>query len=45
MRLQNALKSAVERLPKVTGTGGQVQLGRELGGLLNLADKEAQKRR
>jgi ATP-dependent Clp protease ATP-binding subunit ClpB len=42
--LTNALKSALERLPKVTGTGGEVQIGRELLALLNLADKEAQKR-
>jgi len=41
--LANGLKSALERLPKVTGTGGEVQIGRELGALLNLADKEAQK--
>jgi len=41
--LGNALKSAVERQPKVSGTGGQVQIGRELLALLNLADKEAQK--
>ena len=42
--LVNALKTALERLPKVSGTGGEVQVGRELGSLLNLADKEAQKR-
>lgn len=42
--LLNGLKSAVDRLPKVTGTDGQVQIGRELAGLLNLADKESQKR-
>ncbi len=42
--LLNGLKSALDRLPKVTGTDGQVQIGRELSGLLNLADKEAQKR-
>jgi ATP-dependent Clp protease ATP-binding subunit ClpB len=42
--LANSLKSALERLPKVTGTGGEVQIGRELLALLNLADKEAQKR-
>jgi len=41
--LGNALKSAVERQPKVSGTGGQVQIGRDLLALLNLADKEAQK--
>jgi ATP-dependent Clp protease ATP-binding subunit ClpB len=42
--LASALKTSLERLPKVTGTGGEVQLGRESGALLNLADKEAQKR-
>ncbi len=42
--LVSGLKSALERLPKVTGTDGQVQIGRELAGLLNLADKESQKR-
>ncbi len=42
--LVNALKGSLERLPKVSGTGGDVQVGRELGALLNLADKEAQKR-
>ncbi|MEB0135688.1 ATP-dependent chaperone ClpB [Actimicrobium sp. CCC2.4] len=42
--LTSALKSALERLPKVSGTGGEVQVGRELGALLNVADKEAQKR-
>jgi ATP-dependent Clp protease ATP-binding subunit ClpB len=41
--LANGLKSALERLPKVSGTGGEVQVGRELMALLNLADKEAQK--
>jgi ATP-dependent Clp protease ATP-binding subunit ClpB len=42
--LQNALRHALERLPKVSGNGGDVQVGRELVGLLNLADREAQKR-
>ncbi|MBC3879091.1 ATP-dependent chaperone ClpB [Undibacterium sp. FT79W] len=42
--LVNGLKSAMDRLPKVSGTDGQVQIGRELTGLLNLADKESQKR-
>ncbi len=41
--LVNALKSALERLPKVSGNNGEVQVGRELAALLNLADKEAQK--
>ena len=42
--LANGLKGGIDRLPKVSGTGGQVQIGRELLALLNLADKEAQKR-
>ncbi|MBK4736837.1 ATP-dependent chaperone ClpB [Noviherbaspirillum pedocola] len=41
--LTNSLKSALQRLPKVSGTGGEVQVGRELQALLNLADREAQK--
>src|SRR5688572_24236471 len=42
--LRSALKSAIERLPKVEGQGGEVNVSRELGNLLNLTDKEAQKR-
>ncbi|MGJ7918294.1 ATP-dependent chaperone ClpB [Massilia sp. LXY-6] len=42
--LSTALRSALERLPKVSGTGGDVQVGRELVQLLNLADRESQKR-
>jgi ATP-dependent Clp protease ATP-binding subunit ClpB len=42
--LINSLKAALDRIAKVTGTDGQVQIGRELMGLLNLADKESQKR-
>jgi ATP-dependent Clp protease ATP-binding subunit ClpB len=42
--LGNSLKGALERLPKVSGTGGEIQVGRELMSLLNLADREAQKR-
>jgi ATP-dependent Clp protease ATP-binding subunit ClpB len=42
--MTNALKIAIERLPKVSGTGGETQAGRDLMSLLNLADKEAQKR-
>ena len=41
--LANQLKQAIERLPSVTGAGGEIQVGRELAALLNLADKEAQK--
>ena len=43
-KLASSLNSAVDRLPKVSGTGGDVQIGRELMNVLNLADKEAQKR-
>ena len=42
--LTKALKSSQESLPKVSGTGGNVQVSRELMAVLNLADKEAQKR-
>ncbi|MBV6324996.1 ATP-dependent chaperone ClpB [Duganella violaceipulchra] len=42
--LTKALGASLERLPKVSGTGGDVQAGRELVSVLNLADKEAQKR-
>jgi ATP-dependent Clp protease ATP-binding subunit ClpB len=41
--LMSELKSIIDRLPKVSGTGGEVQVSRELMSLLNLADKEAQK--
>ena len=42
--LRGALKSALERLPNIEGTGGEVTISRDLGNLLNLTDKEAQKR-
>src|SRR5471030_1435262 len=41
--LQTALKDAMTRLPQVRGTDGNVQVSRDLAGLLNSADKEAQK--
>src|SRR5260370_29755084 len=41
--LQIALKDAMTRLPQVQGTDGNVQVSRDLAGLLNSADKEAQK--
>src|SRR5258707_7467926 len=43
-RLREATRQAILRLPKVEGHGGEVQISRELNGLLNLTDKEAQKR-
>ncbi|WP_435626776.1 ATP-dependent chaperone ClpB [Candidatus Ferrigenium straubiae] len=42
--MKAALQQAVERLPKVEGHGGEVQVGRDLANLLNLTDKAAQKR-
>jgi len=42
--LTTAVDAALKRLPQVTGTEGQVQIGRDLVGLLNQTDKEAQKR-
>jgi ATP-dependent Clp protease ATP-binding subunit ClpB len=43
-RLQAALRQAIERLPKVEGTGGEIGVSRDLNNLLNLTDKEATKR-
>jgi ATP-dependent Clp protease ATP-binding subunit ClpB len=42
--LRGALKTAIERMPKVEGTGGEVNVSRELANLLNVTDREAQKR-
>ncbi|MDR2112666.1 MAG: ATP-dependent chaperone ClpB, partial [Candidatus Accumulibacter sp.] len=42
--LKTALEQAIDRLPKVEGHDGEVQVGRDLLNLLNLTDKEAQKR-
>ncbi|MXS84630.1 ATP-dependent chaperone ClpB [Nitrosomonas sp. HPC101] len=42
--LRQALAQSLERLPKVEGTGGEINVSRDLGNLLNLTDKEAQKR-
>ena len=42
--LTQSLNGAVGRLPKVSGTGGEVQLGRDSLSLFNLAEKESQKR-
>ncbi len=38
------LKQQIQRLPKIENSGGEVTLSRTLNNLLNLADKEAQKR-
>ncbi|MBM3384725.1 MAG: ATP-dependent chaperone ClpB, partial [Betaproteobacteria bacterium] len=42
--LKQSLQQAIGRLPRVQGTPGEVHLSRDLGNLLNVADKEAQKR-
>lgn len=42
--LREALVHSMERLPKVEGHGGEIQVGRDLASLLNLADKQAQNR-
>src|SRR5918997_4363987 len=43
-RLRHELEQAASRLPKVEGTPGDVMISRDLTQLLNVADKEAQKR-
>jgi ATP-dependent Clp protease ATP-binding subunit ClpB len=42
--LRSQLGDALDRLPKVEGTGGDVQVSNDLGKLLNVTDKLAQKR-
>ena len=42
--LTREVNAAVERLPKVSGTDGDVQISRDLMNLLNLTEKEAMKR-
>ena len=42
--LKKALAESIGRLPKVEGAPGEVHVSRELAALLNVADKEAQKR-
>jgi ATP-dependent Clp protease ATP-binding subunit ClpB len=42
--LKKNLGDAISRLPKVEGTPGEVHISGELAQLLNVADKEAQKR-
>ena len=42
--LRSQLGDAIDRLPRVEGAGGEVHLSNDLGKLLNLTDKLAQKR-
>ncbi|MDB5807430.1 MAG: clpB [Betaproteobacteria bacterium] len=43
-KLKQELTRSIERLPKVEGHGGDVQISRSLSNLLNVTDKLAQKR-
>jgi ATP-dependent Clp protease ATP-binding subunit ClpB len=43
-RLREACTKAAARLPKVEGHAGEVQVSRDLSNLLNVTDKEAQKK-
>ncbi|MDH3842140.1 MAG: type VI secretion system ATPase TssH, partial [Chromatiales bacterium] len=42
--LRSQLGDAIDRLPKVEGSGGDVHMGQELAKLFNITDKLAQKR-
>ena len=42
--LKSDVDAALKRLPQVSGTGGEVQVGRDLVNLLNLSEKEATRR-
>jgi ATP-dependent Clp protease ATP-binding subunit ClpB len=42
--LRSKISEALDRLPTVQGTGGEVHISNDLAKLLNLADKSAQKR-
>ncbi len=42
--LRSQLGEALDRLPRVEGSGGEVHVGNDLGKLLNITDKLAQKR-
>ncbi|MBR7069576.1 MAG: ATP-dependent chaperone ClpB [Oxalobacter sp.] len=44
-RLESSLKASLDRLPKVTGHGGDIQISRELMNLLNLTERESIKRK
>jgi ATP-dependent Clp protease ATP-binding subunit ClpB len=43
-KLEKELKASIERLPRVQGGDGNINVGRDLNGLLNLTDKEAMRR-
>jgi ATP-dependent Clp protease ATP-binding subunit ClpB len=43
-KLSSAVQQSVERLPKISGNGGEINVSRDLNSVLNLADKEATRR-
>ncbi len=43
-QLQSSVTEALERLPRVEGTAGEIHMSNELGRVLNLADKLAQQK-
>ena len=44
-QLRSAVGQAVDRLPQVEGTAGEVHISNELGRLLNVTDKLSQQRK
>ena len=42
--LEKGAEKIIGNLPEVQGTGGEVQVGRDLSNWLNLCEKEANKR-
>ncbi len=44
-QLRSLIDSALDRMPKVTGTGGEIHVSNTLGRMLNLTDKLAQERK
>ncbi|USH02992.1 ATP-dependent chaperone ClpB [Grimontia kaedaensis] len=44
-QLRSSLSELLDKLPKVTGTGGDVQLSHSMGMLFNMCDKLSQKRK
>ncbi|WP_133126911.1 ATP-dependent chaperone ClpB [Legionella nagasakiensis] len=44
-QLRTLIDQALERLPKVSGTGGEIHISNALGRLLNLTDKLSQQRK
>jgi len=43
-QLKKSVDQAIARIPQVTGTGGEMQVGRDLAKVLNLAEQAALKR-